>query len=77
MGLFDWLSGLFSSKSDEENNDSENNKGSDDEGAEVMQSTYEETETQNQIVSDLIPQSTHETESNSVEADTRHAKDEA
>lgn len=77
MGLFDWFSGLFSSKSDDENNDSENNKDSDDEDAEVTQSTYEETETQNQIDSDLITQGNHETESSSVEANTPQAKNEA
>jgi len=66
MGLFDWLSGLFSSKSDEENNDSENNREIDDgNGAEVIQNTYEETETQDQVHSGL-----------KTEVDTQHDKDE-
>lgn len=77
MGLFDWLSGLFGSKSDEENNDSENNEDSDDEGSEVIQSTHEEIETQNQFDSDLITQDKQETGSNSVEVDGHHTKKEA
>lgn len=77
MGLSDWLSGLFSSKSGEESNDSENNKESnDDKDTEAIQTTYEATENQGQVDSDLITQDKHETESNSAEAD-HHAKDEA
>ena len=78
MGLFDWLSGLFSSKSDEENNDSENNRESDEDNAEeAIQNTYEATEKQDQVDSNLMTQDEQETELNSVEADAHHAKDEA
>ena len=78
MGLFDWLSGLFSSKSDEENNNSENNREIDDgNGAEAIQNTYEETKPQDHVHSDLKAQDEHEIESNLVETDTQHDKDEA
>ncbi|MBV6447933.1 hypothetical protein [Nitrosomonas sp.] len=44
MGLFDWLTGLFSSKNDEENKASENNVGRDNEQIDVdskIQDTHE------------------------------------
>jgi len=44
---------------------------------EAIQNTYEATENQNQVDSNLITQNEHEIESNSVEADAHHAKDEA
>lgn len=76
MGLFDWLSGLFGSKSDEENNDSENKRESDDDkGVEAIQSTFEGNEAHDQDHSDLITQ--NESESNPAEADTQHDKGEA
>jgi hypothetical protein len=78
MGLFDWLSGLFGSKSDEENNDSENKRESDDDkGVEAIQSTFEGNEAHDQAHSDLITQDEHETESNPAEADTQHDKGKA
>ena len=78
MGLFDWLSGLLSSKSDEENNDSENNREIDDgNGSEIIQNTYEEIETQDHVHSALKAEDEHETELNSAEVDTQHDKNEA
>ena len=78
MGLFNWLSGLFSSKSDEENNDSENNREIDDgNGSEIIQNTYEKIETQDHVHSDLKAKDEHETELNSAEVDTQHDKNEA
>ncbi len=44
---------------------------------EVIQNTYEETETQDHVHSDLKAQDEHEIESNLVERDTQHDKDEA
>jgi hypothetical protein len=77
MGLFDWLSGLFSSKSGEENNDSENNREiGDSNDEEVIQNTYEKTETQDHVLSDLKAEEEHGTESNSAEIAAQHDKKE-
>lgn len=52
MGLFDWFSGLFSSRSDEENKDSENSIESDD-GKVVETNRHEKSEAHDQVYSDL------------------------
>lgn len=85
MGLFDWLSGLFSSKSGEENKDSENNiERNDDKSVETIQNIYEKNEAQDQIHNDLEAQKERDTESKkaepdeleTTEVDIRHNKDE-
>lgn len=71
MGLFDWLSGLFSSKSGEENKDNEGNIERDvSEKEEGLQNVYEKNETPDQFHGDLKAQDKHESEEQgAVEAD--------
>jgi|CXWL01.1.fsa_nt_gi hypothetical protein len=85
MGLFDWLSGLFSSKSGEENKDNEGNIERDvSKREEGLQNVYEKNEAPDQAYGDLKAQDEHETvmqkaeseEQGAAEADVQQDKDE-
>ena len=68
MGLFDWFSGLFSSRGDEESKDNENNIESDD-GKVAEANRYEKNEAQDQGYSDLKIQNELKAEPEKIESE--------